>query len=284
MKVSGFSVARNAIKFGYPAVEAITSILPICDEFIVNIGDSEDDTLKLIESIDSPKIKIIQNIWDPKMRKSGKILAYQTNLALKECSGDWAFYIQADECVHEKYLPLIKQNMEKYLNDPEIDGFSFKYVHFYGSYSKIVAPEWDWYKESFRIIRNNKTMISDGDATSFRKLRWYNKRVAEDVSSASLRQARLRELVYRLKDLWSPGIRYIPLSAEVYHYGWVRPPNIMMQKKIEFESFYSPKNPILDKHPMKEHKFDYGNVASLPDFKGSHPAVMKKRVEDWENA
>jgi hypothetical protein len=277
MKVSGFSIARNAIKFGYPAVEAITSILPVCDEFIVNIGDSEDDTLKLIESIGSPKIKIIQNVWNPKMRKSGKILAYQTNLALKECTGDWAFYIQADECVHEKYLPLIKQNMEKYLNDPEIDGFSFKYVHFYGSYSKIVAPEWDWYKESFRIIRNNKTMISDGDATSFRKLRWYH---AEPTPNCHVNFN--RQYFQRLKDLWSPNIRYIPCGAEVYHYGWVRPPEVMMRKKIEFESFYSPKKTTLDRHPMKDHKFDFGNVASLPDFKGTHPKAILERIKNWE--
>ena len=260
MKVSGFTVARNVIKFGYPAVEAITSILPVCDEFIVNVGDSEDDTLKLIQSIGSPKIKIIQNIWDPKMRKSGNILAYQTNLALAECKGDWAFYIQADECVHEKYLPVISQNLEKHLFDPEVDGFSFEYVHFYGSYGKIVAPEWDWYKESIRIIRNNKTMISDGDATSFRKLR-------------SLKS---------WQDLASPSVKNIPSGAEMYHYGWVRPPKVMMQKKIEFESFYSAKNPKLEKHPMKDHQFDYGNVASLPDFAGSHPAVMLPRIKEYE--
>ena len=271
MKVSGFSVARNVIKFGYPAIEAITSILPICDEFFVNVGDSEDDTLGLIKSINSPKIKIIQNVWDPKMRKNGRILAYQTNLALKECTGDWAFYIQADECVHEKYLPMIKENMEKHLNDPEVEGFSFRYVHFYGSYSKIVAPEWDWYKESIRIIRNNGTMISDGDATSFRKLRWY-----KPPGTATFSR--------RFRDLISPSVKNIPSGTEIYHYGWVRPPSIMMQKKIEFESFYSSKNPTLDKHPMKDHQFDYGNVASLPNFNGTHPAVMGKRIEEWQRS
>lgn len=277
MKVSGFSVARNAIKFGYPAVEAITSILPICDEFIVNVGDSEDDTLKLIKSIGSPKIKIIQNVWDPKMRKSGKILAYQTNLALAQCTGDWAFYIQADECVHEKYLPSIKITLEKHLNDPDIDGFSMRYIHFYGSFNKVVAPEWDWYKESFRIIRNNKIMISDGDATSFRKLRWYHAHKTPNCYVDFNRQ-----YFQRLKDLWSPGIRYIHLDEEVYHYGWVRPPAIMMQKKIEFESFYSLKNPKLENHPMKDHQFDYGNIASLPDFRGTHPEVMLQRIEKWK--
>lgn len=277
MKVSGFSVARNVIKFGYPVVEAITSILPICDEFIVNVGDSEDGTLGLIKSIGSPKIKIIQNIWNPKMRKNGRILAYQTNLALRECTGDWAFYIQADECVHEKYLPVIKGNLEKHLNDPEVDGFSFRYVHFYGSYSKVVPPEWGWYKESIRIIRNNGTMISDGDATSFRKLRLYKPRINSRLYFN-------REFIRRLKDFFSPSVNNIPSGAEMYHYGWVRPPSVMMQKKIEFESLYSHKNPTLDHHPMKGHKFDYGNVSSLPDFRGPHPQVMKKRIEEWQKS
>ncbi|MFA4967317.1 MAG: glycosyltransferase [Candidatus Margulisiibacteriota bacterium] len=272
MKVSGFTVARNVIKFDYPVVEAIMSILPVCDEFIVNVGDSEDDTLELIKSIGSPKIKIVQNVWDPKMRKDGRILAYQTNLALKECTGDWAFYIQADECVHEKYLPIIKEKMEKHLNDPKVDGFSFRYVHFYGSYSKIVAPEWDWYKESIRIIRNNGTMISDGDATSFRKLRLYKPRINSRLNFN-------REFIRRLEDFFSPSVKNIPSEAEMYHYGWVRPPSVMMQKKIEALSFYSSKNPTLDKHPMKGHQFDYGNLSALPDFTGTHPAVMGKRID-----
>ncbi|HTY14006.1 MAG TPA: glycosyltransferase family 2 protein [Candidatus Omnitrophota bacterium] len=277
MKVSGFTVARNVIKFDYPAVEAITSILPVCDEFIVNVGDSEDATLDLIRSIGSPKIRIVENAWDPKMRKSGRVLAYQTNLALEECTGDWAFYIQADECVHEKYLPIIRENLERRLNDPEVDGFSFKYVHFYGAYSKVVPPEWDWYKESIRIIRNDRTMISDGDATSFRKLRLYKQRMNSRLNFN-------REFIRRLDDFFFPRVRNIPSGAEMYHYGWVRPPHIMMQKKIEFESFYSPDNATLDKHPMKDHQFNYGNVAALPDFKGTHPAVMSKRIEAWQKA
>ena len=60
MKVAGFTIIRNAIKFDYPVVEAITSILPICDEFVVAVGNSDDETLQLIKQIDSPKIKIFE--------------------------------------------------------------------------------------------------------------------------------------------------------------------------------------------------------------------------------
>src|SRR5689334_11127246 len=106
MKVSGFTIVRNAVKLHYPVVESIKSILPICDEFIVNVGDSEDKTLDLIKSIGDPKIRIIQTIWD--MKKGPTMLADQTNIALKECTGDWAFYLQTDEVIHERDLPRLK--------------------------------------------------------------------------------------------------------------------------------------------------------------------------------
>ena len=112
MKISGFTIVRNALKFNYPAVESIQSILPICDEFIVNVGESEDDTLKLIKSINSPKIRIIQTKWDFSEGKT--VLSRQTNVALKECKGDWAFYLQSDEVIHEDDLPVLKNKMAQY--------------------------------------------------------------------------------------------------------------------------------------------------------------------------
>ena len=124
MKISGFTIVRNAIKYDYPIVEAIMSILPLCDEMIVAVGKSEDDTLQLIRSIDSPKIKIIETIWDERLREGGKVLADETNKAFAAVSGesDWAFYIQGDEVIHEKYLPSIKASMEKFKNDASVDG------------------------------------------------------------------------------------------------------------------------------------------------------------------
>ena len=69
MKVSGFTFVKNAVKYGYPVVESITSILPIVDEMVVCLGDSEDETNKLIGSISSGKIKIIHSVWDSGLRE-----------------------------------------------------------------------------------------------------------------------------------------------------------------------------------------------------------------------
>jgi len=152
VKISGFTIARNVIKFSYPILESIQSILPICDEFIVNVGDSEDDTLDLIRSIDSDKIRIIQNVWD--FSQGAEVLSHQTNLALKECSGDWAFYLQSDEVIHEDDLEKLKRTMQKFLDDKEVDALRFRWFHFYGSYFRYRIDR-GWYQKQDRIIRNN---------------------------------------------------------------------------------------------------------------------------------
>src|SRR3990172_8381172 len=120
MKVSGFTFCRNMIKYDFPIVESIRSILPIVDEFIVNVGKSEDHTLELIQSIGDSKIKIIESVWDESLRKDGLILSQQTNIALKQCTGDWAFYLQADEVVHEDDLSGLARLMEVALRKPNI--------------------------------------------------------------------------------------------------------------------------------------------------------------------
>src|SRR6478736_3802092 len=159
MKVSGFTFVKNAVKFSFPVVESITSILPLCDEFIVSVGDSEDGTLELIRSV-----------WDNSLREGGKVLAVETNKAFDAVSADsdWAFYIQADEVVHEKYHAEIKAQMQRWKDTPEVEGLLFKYLHFYGTYDYL-GDSRKWYRNEIRIIRNDKAIRSYKDAQGFRK-------------------------------------------------------------------------------------------------------------------
>ena len=196
MKIAGFTFVRNAIKYDYPIIEAITSILPICDELVVAVGNSEDGTLDLIQSIDSPKIKIIETIWDDSLREGGRVLAVETDKALAAISpdADWCFYIQGDEVVHEKYLPVIKKAMEDNLHKTEVEGLLFKYLHFYGSYN-YVADAHRWYRREIRVVRNTGNVLSYRDAQGF-----------------------------RTKDNQKLKVKLI--DAFIYHYGWVKPPEI----------------------------------------------------------
>src|SRR5512133_592938 len=170
MRVSGFTFIRNAIKLDYPVVESIKSILPVCDEFVVAVGNSSDDTLDLIRSIGDSRIRIIETEWDesPEMKTGGRVLAVETDKAFRAISpdSDWAFYIQGDEVIHEKYLDNIYASMESWKDDKMVDGLLFNYLHFYGSYNYIgVSPK--WYNHEIRIIRNNKSIYSFRDAQGF---------------------------------------------------------------------------------------------------------------------
>ena len=71
MKVSGFTFIRNGSVLGYPYLESIRSILPVVDEFIVNVGFSSDDTLEQIKSIGDPKIRVVESAWNENMHDRG---------------------------------------------------------------------------------------------------------------------------------------------------------------------------------------------------------------------
>jgi len=254
MKVSGFTFVRNAIKFDYPIVEAIMSILPLCDEMIVAVGNSNDDTLGLIKSIDSLKIKIIETVWDDSLREGGKVLAIETNKALAAISpdADWCFYIQGDEVVHEQYLPAIRQAMKANLHDRKVEGLLFKYLHFYGSY-QYVADAQRWYRQEIRIIRNQSTITSYRDAQGFRTI--------DDK---------------KLNVKW--------IEAFIYHYGWVKSPEIQKEKMKSSINFWATDEQAVAVKKHYDENFDYAGIDSLTTFNGTHPAVMQARLErvNWK--
>ncbi len=252
MKVSGFTIVRNAIKYDYPIVEAITSLLPICDEVIVAVGKSEDETLHLIRSINSPKIKIIETVWNEALREGGRVLAEETNKAFAAISADsdWAFYIQGDEVIHEKYLPVIKNAMEHYKNEKNVDGLLLNYTHFYGSYDHVGNSR-RWYRREIRIVKNDAAISSYLDAQGFRK---NNKKLNVKL-----------------------------IDAYVYHYGWVKPPAIQQAKQQTFNKLWHTDDWMKKNIPQVD-QFDYSQIDSLENFTGTHPLVMKKRISkmNWQ--
>ena len=248
MKVSGFTFIRNAITYDYPIVEAIRSILPLCDEVVVAVGNSEDATLQLIQSID-PKVRIIETVWDDTVREGGRTLALETDKAYAAISkdSDWAFYIQGDEVMHEQYYPVIQAAMANYKDNPSIDGLLFNYLHFYGSYD-YVGSSISWYPDEIRIIRVRKDIFSYRDAQGFRK------------------QPNDKLNVKRI-DAW------------MYHYGWVKPPEKMQLKQASFHKMWHD-DEWVNEHVEQVAEFDYfKNIAALKLFDGSHPAVMLPRIE-----
>ena len=252
MKVAGFNFIKNAVLYDYPIVEAITSILPICDAFYIAVGKSEDDTLDLIKNISSQKIRIIETVWDESNRVGGKILADETNKAFDAISEefDWCFYVQGDEVIHEKYLSVIKSGMEKHLKDYKVEGLLFHYLHFFGSYD-FYGDARKWYRYEIRIIRNDKSIRSYKDAQGFRK--------------------NGEKLKVKLIEAW------------VYHYGWVKHPADQQKKVRNFRKFWHSEDKIelLEGNKLE---FDYMDIDSLEKFEGTHPRVMMDRIKriNWK--
>lgn len=253
MKVVGFTIARNIVQADYPLKQALLSVMPLCDEFIIAVGNNQDSTKEYLESMNEPKIRMFDTEWDDNKRHGGAVLADETNKALSAVpnDADWLVYIQADECLHEKYLPIVKASMEKHLNNPKIDGLLFDYIHFYGNYF-MIGDSRRWYRNEIRIIRNNRQIKSWKDAQGFRTS------AGEKICVAHS-------------------------GACIYHYGWVKHPKFQMQKQAQFHRLWH-NDEYLEKKILVADEFDYSSVDSLQYFKGSHPNVMKARIEsmDWQ--
>jgi len=251
MKVSGFTFCKNVVKFDFPVVEAISSILPLVDEFIVNVGQSEDETLEVIQSLKDERIKIIENVWDETLKADGKIFGIQQDIALSHCTGDWAFLVQADEVIHEDDLPLIKSALKESLGNPNVLGLVFRMLHFKGDYWSL--DPW-MYRKATRVIRNHCGIRSTTDCCDFRT-------TGKDQMIKS-------------------GPNGLLINARVFHYGYVKPSNVL-QEKLEYQHSrhdgerctreeISARTTYLSRFP---------NYDVLKDFGGTHPKVMSHRIQ-----
>lgn len=250
MKISGFTFCRNVVKFDFPIVEAITSILPMVDEFVVNVGKSEDETLRVIQAINDPRIKIVESVWDESLRKDGRIFGIQQDIALSHCTGDWAFLVQGDEVIHEHDLPVIRAALDRYSNDPEVLGLVLRVLHFKGDYWSI--DPW-MYRKATRIIRNHRGTYSTTDCCDFRT-------PETDRMIKSGRNGRL-------------------INARVFHYGWVKNPSVLQRKLAYQHSRHD--GEVLSPEEIEARTTllaQFPTYDILKTFRGTHPQVMGPRV------
>lgn len=245
MKVSGFTFLRNGQKLGYPFVASIKSVLPLVDEFIVALGPCDDDTEKLLREIGDPKIRILATQWNENIRPDysikGFVYGQQKSIALFNCTGDWAFYLEADEVVHENDLPKIRAAMEKHLGDERVEALAFDYLHFYGN-ANTYAWSPAWYRSEVRIIRNTiPAWASEG--------LFFNVVVGH-------KQSRYPRAAHT--------------GCPIYHYGWVRNEAQMNLKTAAVQKYWQNR---------ADTAVDYTQVdaAVLKLFTGTHPQA----VQSW---
>ncbi len=247
-------MVRNATKYYFPIRESIMSVLPVVDEFVVALGqgDPDDRTREVIGSIGSEKIRIYDRVWNESDFIDGKVFAGETNFALSQCRGDWCIYLQADEVIHEKDHEKIATLCEKYHPETRVDGFLLRFKHFFGDYEHYL-PYHGWYKNEIRIIRNHAGIYSYKDAQSFRK--------NDDEK-----------------------LNVVRTDADVFHYGWVRPPHLMQSKKKEQDSMHHGKDKTREEYRCKPKEFSYGALGNIPVYPGTHPVIMEdfRKKINWK--
>lgn len=244
--ISGFTLVRNAQILDYPFRESVLSLLPLCDEFIINCGKSDDGTLELCQELQRnfpEKIKILETVWNENNQSGGFQLKAQTDRALKECRGDWCFYLQADELIHEEDRDKIRAAIQKAEAKENVDGILFEYVHFYGNFTWAIRGR-NWYRREVRCFKNRRGIEAFRDAQGFRK-------------------GGARLLV-------------LPSGARVFHYGYVRSSESFKKKSVEMSKWWG------EKPPTHEKNFTLVNHIGLYRFDGTHPALLHARV--LENA
>ena len=238
MKVSGFTFIKNGQILGYPFLQSIQSILPIVDEFVINVGDSEDDTLALIQSIESDKIRIIQSKWNDSMQDRGYVYGQQKMIAQFNCTGDWAFYIEGDEVYHEDDLDKIKASMQTHVDNPNIEALIFDFYHFYGNANSYLDSP-GWYRSEARIIKNSvRSYAPDG-------LFW--------LVLESNKKGRY------------PWAKHTGVNC--YHYGWVRSEDEMNLKSEKVQKYWGSKHVKIDYSQMDQ--------SIIKKFSGTHPTIVQ---------
>ena len=238
MKVSAFTFIKNGQILGYPFIQSIQSILPIVDEFVINVGQSEDDTLALVQSINDPKIRIIQSTWNDNMHDRGYVYGQQKMIAQFNCTGDWAFYIEGDEVYHEDDLDKIKASMQAHVDDPEVEALIFDFYHFYGNANSYLDSP-GWYRSEARIIRNSvRSYAPDG-------LFWL---VLDSNKKGKYPKAK-------------------HTGARCYHYGWVRSEEQMNLKSEKVQKYWGGEPAKIDYSQMDQ--------SIIKGFSGTHPKIVK---------
>jgi hypothetical protein len=252
MKISGFSFARNAESLYYPVKESILSILPVCDEFIMVVGKSADHTRDIVASIHDPRLRIIDTEWPEREQATEHIFRQQANIGLRACTGDWCFHLQCDEIVHEDDLPRIRQQCQENLGRQKVEGMLLEWIHFWGDYEHFQRNH-RFCNREIRIVRNRIGVESYKDSVSFR--------------------------------VGDRKLRVVHSGARIFHYGMVRPPDLMRRKQIAMDVVYHGATKVTQSRNPNPLDYDYGSLEKLPRFSGKHPAVMTEMISrfDWKD-
>ena len=241
--ISGFTIVRNAVRLDYPIVPAIRSILEVCDEVVVNVGKSDDDTRDLVAGVGDPRVRILDTVWD--FSRGSEALALETNRAMAACRGAWGVYIQADEVLHEAGAATLRRRLREWDGDARVEGLLVDYHHFFGDFDTI-ATDRHWYRREVRAVRLGRDIRSYQDAQGFR------------VGPASRR------------------VRARATGARMFHYGWARPLPSMRRKLVAAQDVFPELADRLAARAAQPEAL--GWTPLLRPFNGAHPDAAQSWI------
>ncbi|OLC69028.1 MAG: hypothetical protein AUH78_25000 [Gemmatimonadetes bacterium 13_1_40CM_4_69_8] len=241
--LSGFTIVRNAVSLDYPIVPAIRSILEICDEVIVNVGQSADGTRDLVAAVRDPRVRIIDSVWD--FSRGSGVLAQETERAMRACRGAWGLYIQADEVLHETGAAILQERVRACDGDLRVEGLLVDYRHFYGDFD-TVATNRHWYRREVRCVRLDRGICSYQDAQGFRV-------------GSGLRRVRARAT-----------------GAQMFHYGWARAPQSLTHKLVVSKEIFTEAARQLERRAESRRGLEWTPL--LRRFDGPHPRVAQEWI------
>lgn len=264
--LSGFTLVKNATLREYPVEAVLRTLRAVCDEVVVNVGDSEDDTLERVRDAAGPAdggpagdgpggrgasppdggdpapVRILERTWPEEFGNHLKELSDESNRALEACSREWALYLQADELLHEDDVPDLRRALARADGDDRVEGLLFDYLHFHGS------PEWVLegrrrYRREVRVVRRGAGVRSVRDAQGFR------------VGGEGGREPRV-----------------IRSGARIFHYGYVKSREGLDRKRRLWMRWFG-------EEPDEDRRMTLHAYRGLRRFEGEHPAAVRPWLE-----
>ena len=246
-RVSGLSIVRNARELDYPVLESLRSLLPLVEEVVVVAHCGDAETLGMLDSLKDERLRVVRIDWDEGPRGGGRTLAWLTNIALARCRHPWAFYLQADEVIHEDDHDRIRHAVERYDGARAVDALSFRFLHFEGSYGYVNPLR---YRRQCRLVRNDGRLGSVLDAAGFGRV---------DGRRLGTRSS----------------------GARIFHYGWARRPEALKAKTLALARFYHEEASVARRWGALP-AARLGSAELAFRWSGSHPAVMQPRIARGE--
>lgn len=237
--LSGFTIVRNATALDFPLEASIRSVLPAVDEFVVNVGASDDDTLARVRAIDDARIRVIESVWD--RSRGPSMLADETDRAKAACTGRWGLYIQADEVLVDGGAERIATAVSRCDADQRVEGLVVDYVHFYGGFDTI-ATNRNWYRRETRVIRLDASL----DIHSYRDAQGF--RVGPEHRR----------------------VRCANSGVTMLHYGWARPAWALAAKRAEDREIYPWRKAQDVARPLLPW------IPGITPFTGRHPSSVRE--------